>query len=141
LKSFHRPERIGIRKLTAGHELTENQLSRVKECKRLLGSVDKKSFDETVAKLEGSDSVDGNLLIMEAVAKTYADIVRSKDLQDQKKKEWLYSMVLLNMAYFQLSGGVDDKNENVLNLLIRQKLKGYLPKELFSDPKLFHSIE
>ena len=126
----------------AQSKMTSQQIERVKASKLLLAEVHAKSLEQTMTEIEGSSYPEGQLQILEAVAKTYTDIVKDYDVQTQDKKRWLYSMVLLNMAYFQLRGdqqGQDDAS--ALNQLIQQKLKRYLPMDLFSHPKLFQSFE
>ena len=76
------------------------------------------------------------------MAKTYADIVREINVEGQKKKEWLYSMVCLNMAYLQFGGSQGKSGSTTeLNRLIRQKLKKYLPPELLKQPGFAYSLE
>lgn len=99
---------------------------RVKALKALIRDVDTKPARQTMEEIEESQDPELDLVMREAMAKTYADIVRDEKVLDQKKKEWLYSMVGINMAYLQF-GGQQDSSANGLNRLIRQKLKDYLP--------------
>src|ERR1700744_3177364 len=73
--------------------LTEEQIERVKEVKLLLNGVDNKSLWDTIKELEKSRKPQLNLEMKEAMAKTYSDIVKSFNVDGQKKREWLYSMV------------------------------------------------
>ena len=125
----------------AAQNLTSAQTERVKTAKLLLGVVDKKSLEQTIKELQGTSYPEGNLQILEAVAKSYVDIIREQNVEGKGKKEWLYSMIQLNMAYFQLGGDPNNREDTSLNLLIRRKLQKYLPAELFTNPKLFHSLE
>ena len=76
------------------------------------------------------------------MAKTYADIVREVNVEGKKKKEWLYSMVCLNMAYLQFGGSQGKSGSTTeLNRLIRRKLKGYLPPNALKRDGFFYSLE
>ena len=76
------------------------------------------------------------------MAKTYTDIVREINVKGQKKKEWLYSMVCLNMAYLQFGGSQGKYGSTTeLNRLIRKKLKEYLPGDVFKQSGYLHSLQ
>jgi hypothetical protein len=124
-----------------GH-LTSTEVERVRAFKELLGSVDSKTVRQTVDDLGKNDYPQVNLQMKEAMAKTYADIVRDKNVEGHAKQERLYSMVALNMAYLQL-GGTRDKagSTEPLNRLIRQKLRAYLPPEIFNRPGFSFVVE
>ena len=96
--SVHAQENYSSRHLTA------QEIQRIKEVKMLLDGIDTKSLRETIVELEKSRHPEINLEMKEAMAKTYADIVLEINVKGQKKKEWLYSMVCLNMAYLQFGG-------------------------------------
>ncbi len=122
--------------------LTASQIERVKAAKALLEEVDTKSLSQTIRELERSPHPMTNLEIKEAEAKAYTDIVKEEEVQGQKKKEWLYSMVCLNMAYLQFGGGPGTSRDTTdLNRLIRQKLKKYLPPGLLQQEAVSHSLE
>jgi hypothetical protein len=129
--------------LTASaHAFTAEELQRLVAVKQLLYSVDTKSLQQTIDELQKTRHPVINLQIKEAVAKTYADIVKEEDVSGQKKKEWLYSMVCLNMAYLQFGGAVGDKGGTTsLNRLIRRKLKAYLPLNVLNRPGFLYSLE
>jgi len=122
--------------------LTALEVERVRVFKELLGSVDSKTVRQTVDDLEKNDYPQVNLQMKEAMAKTYADIVRDKNIEGQGRRERLYSMIALNMAYLQL-GGTQDKagSAEPLNRLIRQKLREYLPPEIFNRPGFSFIVE
>jgi len=121
--------------------LTDQELQRVKIVKELLGSVDKKTLRQTVDELERARHPQVNLEMKEAMAKAYTDIVREIDVEGQKKKEWLYSMVCLNMAYLQFGGSQGNYGSTTeLNRLIRQKLKEYLPSDVLDRSGFLHSL-
>ncbi len=125
-----------------GH-LTASQIQRVKALKALLYGIDGKSLQETIDELEKTRHPQINLGIREAMAKAYTDIVGEINVEGQKKKEWLYSMVCLNMAYLQFGGrpmGTPGSTTE-LNRLIRQKLKEYLPPNVLKQAGFFHSLE
>jgi hypothetical protein len=115
------------------------QMERVKACKRLMDGADGKSLEQTVMDLERTPYIEENLLILEAVAKTYSEIILKYEVASKRKKEWLHSMVMLNMAYLQLGGGEQD-GTSALNTLISRKLVGYLPPDLFKNTEIFQSL-
>lgn len=114
--------------------LTGAELERLKALKDLARDVDRESLSEAIDDLARADDLEIALLMRESVAKTYDDIVRERNVVDQDQKEWLYSMVKLNMAYLQLSAAYDNSG-NALNRLIRQKLLYYLPAGIVNDPR------
>lgn len=122
--------------------LTAQQIERVKVCKRLLQDVDPKSVEETVSDLESNPYPEENLQILEAVAKTYDDIVREKSVVEMRHKNGLYEMITMNMAYLQL-GGVNSGTgtREPLYHLIQKKLKQYLPLDLLKHSGIFQPID
>ena len=123
----------------AGHQLTPSQVERVKAAKTLLNGVDGLPLAKTISELENNPSPEGNLQILEAVAQTYGELVSEQGVDGLAKKQWLYSMVQLNMAYFQFSGGQTQKKASTTNQLIQRKLKRHLPPEIYSNSAIFHS--
>jgi hypothetical protein len=124
---------VPIGKTYSGVGLNEQEIERVRAFKQLIQEVDKKSLQQTIDDLEETGNPLLNLQIKEAMAKTYADIVREQNVTDPEQKEWLYSMVAMNMAYLQF-GAMQDASDNGLNSLIRRKLKQYLPTSIFTQP-------
>jgi hypothetical protein len=125
-----------------GSHLTLQEIERVKAFKGLLGGIDKKSLWETINELERSRHPQVDLEMKEAMAKAYTDIAREFNVEGQKKKEWLYSMVCLNMAYLQFAGKQGNSASTTdLNKLIRQKLKEYLPSDILNQPGFIYSLE
>ena len=121
--------------------LNAQEIEHVKESKNLIKDIDKKSLQRTLNELENTECPPMNALIMEAMAKAYDDIVAEQKVEEQTKKEWLYSKIQLNMAYLQLTGGQQRGDSDPLNRLIRWKLKQYLPSEIFTDPRFFHEVK
>lgn len=122
--------------------LNVTQVERLKAVHLLLADVDSKSFSQMKAELERSQDSSMQLDIKEAMARAYADIVREQQVKGKGKKQWLYSMVALNMAYFQFGGSKDSAaGATNLNKLIRQKLKTYLPAGIFKRPGFHTSVE
>ena len=115
---------------TAGsRHLTTQEIERVKALKVTLRDVDSKTLDQTISDLEKTGYPRLNLEIRETMAKAFVDIVNEQHVSGVKKKQWLYSMVTLNMAYLQMVGlHVKDDEKKEINKLIRYKLKTYLPK-------------
>ena len=123
-------------------QLTASDIERVKVVKALLYGIDTKSLRETIDELEKTRHPQINLQIREAMAKAYTDIVSEIDVKGQKKKEWLYSMVCLNMAYLQFGGSQGKSGSTTeLNRLIRRKLKEYLPPNALKRDGFFYSLE
>jgi len=122
--------------------LTAPEIQRVKAVKELLGDVDKSSMRETIKELEKTKHPQTNLEMREAMARTYTDIVKEIGVDGQKKKEWLYSMVCLNMAYLQFGGSQGKYGSTTeLNRLIRQKLKEYLPADVLDRSGFLHTLQ
>jgi len=125
-----------------GGYLTAQEIDRVKALKELLQGVDKKTLRQTIKELEKARHPHFNLEMQEAMAKTYTDIVKEINVEGQKKKEWLYSMVCLNMAYLQFGGSKGKYGSTTeLNRLIRQKLIKYLPNDALKQPGFVYSLD
>jgi len=124
-----------------GH-LTLQQIERIREVKQILDGVDRDSMQKTIRELEKSRHPQVNIEMKEAEARAFTDIVQEINVEGQKKKEWLYSMICLNMAYLQF-GGAQGKygTTTELNRLIRQKLKEYLPPDINKQPGFLYSLE
>jgi len=120
--------------------LTEQEIERVRVLKQLIRDVDMRSLEQTIHEIETDRYPVLKLQMQEAIAKTYADIVREQEVVDQDQKDWLYSMVTINMAYLQFGGSQKDPG-NSLNKLIRRKLEGHLPAEVFTHPGFLKDLE
>lgn len=122
--------------------LTTQEIERLRAVKELLGGIDRKSLQETVSELKKSHHPEINVEMQEAMARTYMDLVRDFNIDGQKKKEWLYSMVCLNMAYLQFGGSPGKYGSTTeLNRLIRQKLMKYLPADILKQPGFIYSLQ
>ena len=122
--------------------LTLQEIERVRVIKDLLVGVDTKSLRETITELEKSRHLQIDLQMKEAMAKAYVDIVKEINVEGQHKKEWLYSMVCLNMAYLQFGGDKGTRGSTTeLNRLIRQKLIAYLPPNFRKQSGSLYSLE
>jgi hypothetical protein len=108
----------------AGSRLSAQQIDEVKVIKNLTKDVEKKSVEQIVADLNNTSDPHLNLSIKSAIAKTYADIVKEQQVVGKPNKDWLYSMVSLNMAYLRFGGGT--KASSPLDGLIRRKLSEHL---------------
>jgi len=127
---------------SAQRSLTPQQIERVKTSKQLIEEVDSKSLQRTIDELEESRYPDLNLQIMEVIVRTYADIVKENNVVGLKNKQWLYSMIALNMANLQFGGNVGKGGRDTsLNSLITHKLKKYLPEEAMHHPGFSKSVE
>jgi len=122
--------------------LTASEIERVKALKELLEGVDTQPLWKTIHELEKTRHPEINLEMKEAMAHAYVDIAKEFGIEEQKKKEWLYSMVCLNMAYLQF-GGVKGApgSTTELNRLIRQKLIKYLPSNAFNQAGFIYSLD
>ncbi len=122
--------------------LTAEEIGRLKAVKAILGNIDPKSLGQYIAELEQSKDPLKSLEMKEAMAKAYADIVQEEEVQGQKKKEWLYSMVCLNMAYLQFGGSAGTSRDSTdLNRLIRRKLIAYLPAHALQQPGFVYTLQ
>ena len=127
--------------MNTSRHLTERDIQRVRHLKELLDGVDKRSLQQTIDELEKARHPQISLEMKEAMANAYADIVREINVEGTKKKEWLYSMVCLNMAYLQFGGSQGKAGSTTeLNRLIRQKLIKYLPVNISKQPGFFYSL-
>lgn len=120
--------------------LTAQERDRIAAFKELFCDVDTKSLRETIREIESAEYPQIELVTQEAVARTYADIVLQEKVVDQNQKEWLLSMIRINMASLQF-GSSKDETGNVLNRLIRTKLKNYMPPEILTHPGFLQKIE
>jgi len=121
--------------------LTTLQVQQVMQVKKLLEGVDKESLQKTIHELEKTRHPQTSLELREAMAKAYVDIVKEVNVEGQKKKEWLYSMICLNMAYLQFGGSQGNPGSTTeLNRLIRQKLKEYLPANIQRQPGFLYTL-
>lgn len=126
----------------AQERLTGQDILRVKAYKHMIRDIDDKSLQHTLDELEKAEYPEVALALKEAMAKAYVDIVREQNVQELKKKQWLYSMVNLNMAYLQFVGlKPTSRNTDPLNKLIRQRLKTYLSPHIINQPGFHCSIE
>ncbi len=125
----------------ARQTLTPAQTERLETCVRLLGDVDPQDFAARRESLERGAYTEANLVLLEAVARTYSEIIEEQGITQQGKKEWLYSMVTLNMGYLQLGGSKVRQRDSALNLLIRQKLKSHIPNRLLENENLFYPLD
>ena len=126
----------------ASRSLTAQEIQRVKGLKVLLDGVDTQSLEETITGLEKARHPGINLEMKEAMAHAFIDIVKEINVKGQKKKEWLYSMVCLNMAYLQFGGSKGAPGSTTeLNRLIRQKLIEYLPPNALKRPGFVYSLQ
>lgn len=121
--------------------LTEEEIGYVKESRALVSEVDPRPLQRTLDELEADRCPAIQAVIFEAMAKTYDDISRENNVAEQKKKEWLYSKIKLNMAYLQLTGGNFKGDSDALNRRIRYLLKEYLGPEVLQHPAFFQKVK
>ncbi|OGX06981.1 MAG: hypothetical protein A2Z88_04225 [Omnitrophica WOR_2 bacterium GWA2_47_8] len=134
-------ERGAAASINCRQELSDQDIERVKASRDLLQGTDPRSLPKTLRELNRTNCPQIHAIIMEAIARTYVDIVREQKVVEQKKKDWLYSMVKLNMAYLQLTGGTYKGDNNSLNRSIRFRLKEYLPAGILTHPGFFQKVD
>lgn len=120
--------------------LTGGQEERVAEARTLLEEVDLRSAQEIIDEFNRTPAPQANLQIYEAVAATYAELVKRKEVTGAASKKNLYNQIRLNVAYLQFGGDPDSESSRKLDLWIRQTLVRHLPRELMDDPAVFHSL-
>ena len=126
----------------SSQHLTQQDIGRLRVVKELLDGVDKESLRTTIQELDKARHPQINLLMKEAMAKAYVDIVQSEGVQGLSKKEWLYSMICLNMAYLQFGGSSGKRGSTTeLNRLIRKKLIQYLPPNALKETGFVYSLD
>ena len=122
--------------------LTLDEIERVRVVKETLHEVDREPLQKTVRELETTRHPQINIAMKESMARTYTDIIKEENVEGQKKKEWLYSMICLNMAYLQFGGSKGKYGSTTeLNRLIRQKLIEHLPPDILKQPGFLYSLE
>lgn len=121
--------------------LTSQEIEQVEGIKALVQDVEQKSLKKIIAELEANPNTRTQLMIKDAMAKAYRDIVDEQKVRGADKKVWLYSMVNLNMAYLQFVGTKHKAKDTPLNMLIRNKLRGYLPSDIDDAPGFHQSVE
>jgi hypothetical protein len=129
---------------SAGPGLTPRDMERLKEAKAILADAEPRPLDAVADQLTKTGSPYENLQIYEVVALTFQDIIREHgaEVKGRDGRQRLLEKVKMNLAYFQLGGpDVEAEGEDGLNILIRRKLKDHMPKELWGNPKLFHSLD
>lgn len=122
--------------------LSTIEIERVKVVQDALVDVEHKSLSTMVKDLEKSAHPQTYLVIKEAMAKTYAHMIKEQEVQGQQKRAWLYSMINLNMAYLQFVGTRHKAAADTpLNMLIRNKLREYLPADIDRQPGFLQSVD
>lgn len=124
----------------AGRALSAKDMDRLKAVKEVLRDVDTKTLNQTIADLERTGYPALNLKLREAMAQAFTDIVEEQKVVGRSKKQWLYSMITLNMAYLQMVGGPNiDAKTQPIDKLIRRKLVNYLPENIYQQPGFMFS--
>lgn len=125
-----------------GRSLSSQEIEKVKEIRQILFDIDHRASHHIIEELERTPYPSTSLNMKEAMAKTFAQLVQEQDVQGQDKKQWLYSMITLNMAYLQFVGTKHYKNtDTALNMLIRRKLREFLPADIDSQPGFIQSVD
>jgi hypothetical protein len=124
-----------------GAGLSDQHAQRVAQARKILAEVDLRSAQDIIDAFNRTTAPEANLQIYEAVAATYDDLVRRKQVTDPASKKSLYNQIRLNVAYLQFGGDPDAENGKKLDLWIRQTLFRHLPRELMENPAIFHSLD
>jgi hypothetical protein len=133
---------FALQSLAFASPLSLKEIERLKEVKRQLKDVDTKPLMISIKELERTKYPSLHLRMREAMARVYLDVAEELKVKEQKKKDWLYSMVVLNMAYLQFDGGgKGDSKTEPLNQLIRRKLIKELTPEVLEHPGFHYSID
>ena len=125
----------------AAARISPRQMDRLKAYKSAIRDVDGMTLEEDVRRLEISDQPEHALRMLEAIAAVYREIVAEESVSGQARKEWLHSMVALNMAYMQLSGNPNVRGDSGLNILILKKLRENLPPDTLQYLQSQKSLE
>lgn len=120
--------------------LDPGQIEVVRESKELIRDIDTESLDETVQGLNKTSCPVMQVLMLSAMARTYADLVVEYELDGLDARQRLYDKIGMNMAFMQFTAG-RGSDEADLNRLIRLKLKQYLPPEILTHPGFYFSLE
>jgi hypothetical protein len=121
--------------------LTSRHESRIAQANRLLAEVDSRSVSDIVIEFNKTAAPGANVKIYEAVAATYDDLVKRKNIQDEAQKKHLYDQIRLNVAFIQFGGDPEYDGGKVLDRWIRQALVRHLPKDLMADENTFYSTD
>lgn len=122
--------------------LGQDDIKRLKSVVGILQEVDHKSLSQAILEVEKSPFPKTSLFIKEATAQTYASLIEEQNVQVQSKKEWLLSVIQLNMAYLQFVGTAHKaKADSELNALIRRKLKKFLPVDIDNQLGFIQSVD
>jgi len=126
---------------SCSQSLTPQQVEQVRMFKQALAQVDHESLEATVEEFNKSACPAIRVLMLDAMTRTYADLIRDYDLIDQDARVRLYDKIKMNMAYMQFTGGRGRCKGSGLNCLIQDKLKTYLPSWLLDHPQFYVSID
>jgi len=126
----------------AGAAFTQAEIGRLTEAKALLSDAETRSHDEIIEAFVETGLPHEQLVIYEAIAATFRDIIDDYGENTPESRGRLLNKIRMNMAYFQFGGSKkEQEGGSELNRLIQRKLKEYLPKEIWDNPQLFHSLE
>jgi len=127
--------------LLCGRELSIEKKILIQESKALLGHVHRLSPEATVEDIQQKDCPSVQAFMLSAMARTYADLIREYELEDNEAQERLYHKIQMNLAYLQFTAGRARGDASSLNRLIRQKLIFYLPEGILEHPGFHVSVE
>lgn len=122
--------------------LGQEDMHRLKSVVGILQEADHKVLSQVMREVEKSPFPKTSLFMKEATAHTYASLIAEQNVQSQSKKEWLLSVIQLNLAYLQFVGTSHKaKADSELNALIRRKLKKFLPADIDNQPGFIQSVD
>ena len=121
--------------------LTEAEVARVDAARRILAEVDTRPLQAIVGEINEAPYPEGNLQIYEAVAATYRELVKAKEITEIGHKQSLYNSIRMNVAFLQFGGDINHTGDKLLHQWIRQELRRHLPEGLMENEQLFYSLE
>jgi len=107
----------------------------------MIEEVESRPVEQILEAFNRAPAPEANLQIYEAVALTYRDLVRRKDITEPGAKILLYNQIRMNVAYLQFGGDAESGKSKKLDLWIRQTLLRYLPREVLENEKIFYALD
>ncbi len=116
-------------------DLTPQAVESIRRSKQTLADVDPEPWENTVAAFNQTACPFIQAEILEAMARTYADLIKDYAVQDRDARIRLFDKIKMNMAYLQFTGGGNRPAGSGLDALIQNTLKEYLPPAVLSHPE------
>ena len=120
--------------------LTPQAIEQVRMSKQALADVDAEPWAVTVDEFNNTACPFIQVLMLDAMARTYTDLIRDYDLKEHDARVRLYDKIKMNMAFLQFTGGKSRAEGAGLNCLIQEKLRNYLPNQIWEHPHFFIAL-